>query len=90
MQVFKAQSAAPAQITPALPSNVVAPVASFASLGSGSVVPPLANRIEQFYAINAPDKVSQASKLAAKHGENIWEALETKYPGKTAAFRMVS
>ena len=79
MQFFKAQS-----------SNVVAPVASFALLESGSVVPPLANRIEQFYAINAPDKVRQASKLAAKHGENIWEALETKYPGKTAAFRMVS
>ncbi len=46
-------------------------------------------RLRQFFAANRPENVPRVPELYAKLGKQIWAAMETKYPGQTAAFTQV-
>lgn len=48
--------------------------------------PILCTHPQAFFAENRPENVSKSAELFAQHGPEIWLALETKYPGKTATF----
>jgi hypothetical protein len=82
-----------------LPSAASTPVTSPSASESPVVAPSRAESssqdareielLKQFFEENRPENVPRAAELFGKMGHRIWEGLESKYPGKTAAFLKV-
>jgi hypothetical protein len=45
--------------------------------------------LRMFFQENRPDNVGRVPELFAKNGHRLWEALEKKYPGRTAKYTAV-